>query len=49
MFPKTRRGAGERQTMRERRTKFGELLQTDATPFDWFGGGVQYRFARVSG
>jgi transposase len=39
--PKTRRSAGERRTMRERRAKFGELVQTDATPFDWFGVGVQ--------
>jgi transposase len=40
--PKTRRSAGERRTMRERRAKLGELVQTDATPFDWFGLGVQY-------
>jgi transposase len=39
MFPKTRRSGGER---RERRAKFGELVQTDATPFDWFGTGVRY-------
>jgi hypothetical protein len=40
--PKTRRSAGERRTMREMRAKFGELVQTDATPFDWLGLGVQY-------
>jgi hypothetical protein len=28
--------------MRERRAKFGELVPTDATPYDWFGRGVQY-------
>jgi hypothetical protein len=28
--------------MRERRAKTGELLQTDASPYDWFGTGVQY-------
>ena len=38
--PKTRRSAGERRTMRERRAKFGELVQTDASPFDWLGLGV---------
>jgi len=27
---------------RERRQKFGELLQTDATPFDWFGTGETF-------
>jgi transposase len=40
--PKTWRSGGERRTMRERRAKFGELVQTDATPFDWFGLDVQY-------
>jgi transposase len=38
--PKTRRSTGESRRMRERRAKFGELLQTDATPFDWFGLGI---------
>ena len=38
--PKTRRSAGARRTMRERRTKFGEPVQTDASPFDWLGRGV---------
>jgi hypothetical protein len=42
MSPKTRRSAGARRTARERRAGFGELLQTDATPFDWFGRGVPY-------
>jgi hypothetical protein len=28
--------------MRERRAKLGELVQTDASPFDWFGLGMQY-------
>jgi hypothetical protein len=32
----------ERRTMRERRAKVGELLQTDVTPFDWFTLGVSY-------
>jgi transposase len=27
---------------RERRQKLGELLQTDATPYDWFGDGNKY-------
>jgi transposase len=40
--PKTRRSVGERRTRRERRATFGELVQTDATPYDWLGTGVQY-------
>jgi transposase len=40
--PKTRRSMGERRTMRERRAKLGELVQTDASPFDWLGRGGQY-------
>jgi transposase len=40
--PKTRRSGGARRTRRERRAKFGELVQTDATPYDWFGTGVHY-------
>jgi hypothetical protein len=40
--PKTRRSAGERRTMRERRAKLGEMVQTDASPFDWLGRGVHY-------
>jgi hypothetical protein len=39
--PKTCRSVGER---RERRAKFGELVQADAAPYDWFGTGVQYAF-----
>jgi transposase len=38
--PKTHRMSGERHDMRPRRPKFGELVQTDASPFDWFGTGV---------
>jgi transposase len=40
--PKTRLSGGERRTRRERRAKYGELVQTDATAFDWFGTGVRY-------
>ncbi|MDR2079937.1 MAG: ISNCY family transposase [Treponema sp.] len=40
--PKTRRSTGFRRTMRERRAKFGEPVQTDAAPFNWFGYGAQY-------
>jgi transposase len=39
---KTRRSGGGRRTRRERRAKYGELVQTDAAPFDWFGTGSQY-------
>ena len=35
--PKKRRKRKEKHETRERRQKFGELLQTDATPYDWFG------------
>ena len=42
MSPKTRRSTGERRTVRERRAKVGELVQTDASPFDWLGRGPQY-------
>jgi hypothetical protein len=38
----TRRNVGERRTMRERRVTWGELVQTDASPCDWFGLGIQY-------
>jgi transposase len=41
-FPKTRRSAGERRTMRERKPRCGELVQTDASPFDWLGQGLHY-------
>lgn len=37
--PKTRRVSKKTHKTRERRLKFGELLQADATPFDWFGLG----------
>jgi transposase len=33
------RGGGKRFTRRKRRSRFGELLQADATSFDWFGKG----------
>ena len=37
--PKKRRKKKQTHRTRERREKFGELLQTDATPYDWFGNG----------
>ena len=37
--PKTRRTNKKTHKTRERRLKFGELLQADATPYDWFGMG----------
>jgi transposase len=40
--PKTRRAKKDRHPSRERREKFGELLQADATPYDWFGTGKKY-------
>lgn len=40
--PKRRRKRKEKHETRERRKKFGELLQTDATPYDWFGTGETY-------
>jgi transposase len=36
---KKHRTEGKRFRRRKRRSSFGELLQTDATPFDWFGAG----------
>ncbi|MDR1301315.1 MAG: ISNCY family transposase, partial [Treponema sp.] len=36
---RTHRGTGRRFTRRKRRSRFGELVQADATPFDWFGDG----------
>ncbi|MDR0602097.1 MAG: hypothetical protein LBG42_06905, partial [Treponema sp.] len=36
---RTHRGGGKRFKRRARRSRFGELLQADATPFDWFGTG----------
>jgi transposase len=38
--PKTHRSSGARHDVRPRRRKCGELVQTDASPFDWFGTGV---------
>jgi hypothetical protein len=46
--PKTRLSAGERRTMSTRRAKFGELVQTDATPFDWFDTDILSRIVRRS-
>ena len=37
--PKKRRKKKTIHKTRERRNKFGELLQTDATPYDWFMNG----------
>lgn len=37
--PKTRRKRKVKHPRRERKERFGELLQTDATPFDWYGIG----------
>jgi transposase len=36
---KKHRPGGKRYRRRECRARFGELLQTDATPYDWFGIG----------
>lgn len=40
--PKTKRSRKELHPSRERRAKFGELLQVDATPFAWFGEDKRY-------
>ena len=40
--PKKRRSKKQKHATRERRQKFGELLQTDATPFDWFQTGETF-------
>jgi transposase len=40
--PKKRRKRKTRHPRRERRPCFGDMLQTDATPFDWFGKGESY-------
>jgi transposase len=40
--PKKRRKSKDHHPTRERRQKFGELLQTDATPFDWFQTGERF-------
>jgi len=37
--PKKRRKKKQVHKSRERRERFGELLQTDATPYEWFGNG----------
>ena len=37
--PKTRRSKKAAHKTRERRARFGELLQADASPHDWFGTG----------
>jgi len=37
--PKTRRKRKVKHQRRKRRERFGELLQTDATPYDWYGIG----------
>jgi transposase len=36
---KKHRSSGKKFTRRKRRSTFGEMLQADATPFDWFGCG----------
>jgi len=36
------RTEGKRFKRRERRSSFGEMLQTDASPYDWFGDGNRY-------
>lgn len=40
--PKRQRKRKEKHETRERRQKFGELLQTDATPYDWFQTGESF-------
>jgi transposase len=40
--PKTQRKRKVKHPRRERRERFGELLQTDATSFDWFGIGERF-------
>lgn len=40
--PKKRRKKKQLHKTRERREKFGELLQTDATPFEWFGNDKKF-------
>ena len=39
---RSHRGAGRKFTRRKRRSRFGELVQADATPFDWFGTGERW-------
>jgi transposase len=46
------RNSGRKFIRRKRRGRFGELLQADATPFDWFGDGERWAlhgFIRKSG
>jgi transposase len=38
---KQHRNAGKKHTRRKRKSAFGDMLQGDATPFDWFGTGVK--------
>jgi transposase len=38
---KKHRPGGKRYRRRNARLRFGDLLQTDGTPFDWFGTGVK--------
>jgi transposase len=38
---KTHRSTGKKFKRRKRRSTFGEMLQVDATPYDWFGSGIQ--------
>jgi transposase len=40
--PKSRRKRKVKHPRRERKERFGEMLQTDATPFDWFGTGETF-------
>jgi transposase len=41
MSKKKHRTAGQKFKRRKRRSSFGEMLQADATPFDWFGTGTR--------
>jgi transposase len=42
IFPtRKHRASGEKYLRRERREEEGELLQTDASPYDWFGTGTR--------
>lgn len=40
--PKKKRKHNKKHVTRERRQKFGELLQADATSYDWFGTGETF-------
>jgi transposase len=40
--PKTQRKRGVKHPRRDRKEQFGELLQTDATAYDWFGIGEKF-------